>query len=244
MHDPNIAPRPSDGRFQHSADSTTFDWQRQATRFQAESSSQSLTGLTTMCQDWRSFTTFEHASPAPLMDAECDQQMWPGKDDSRVTTQIGGNGASALQQCIDGETAEQQGSILSCDPYSEQLESAAADLESGSKPGQNQHIRSTADEPVSCTTARSGQWCGNKKKQRHAAAQPPQHPKRSQQRELAGFGRCSGIHAEHRICACKAEQRQPEDFTDQRQALGVASDGLGLSCMGAWTPWEGCVESK
>ena len=141
MHDSTSNPGSSDGKVQRSADSATMEEQRQA-----ESSSQSLARLTMMCQVWRSFT---HAPPAlPLMDAQISHQMWPGQLDSRVVTQVGSS-LSTLQQCIDGGTAEQQGSILSCMPCCAQLESAAADLESGSQEERKKHTSNTADEPVS-----------------------------------------------------------------------------------------------
>lgn len=178
VHNLNTIPRPSDGRSQHSAESSTLEVQRQDSQSQAESSSQSLERLTAVCQNWRGFT---RAPPAqPPMVPQSDRQMWPGQDDS-VATQHGSNDSSALQHCLDGETAEQQGSILSCVPCSPQSQSAAAHLESDSKPGGKQRLRSTANDPVSCTTP-SGSLC----LAQTAAAQPDQLNLSSQQhRETA-----------------------------------------------------------
>ncbi len=94
-------------------------------------------------------------------------------NDSRVVTQVGSY-LSTLQQCMDGETAEHQGSILSCMPCCAKMENAAADLESGSQPVQKQHISNTAAEPISCTIP-SGTLCsaqtGARQQDRHTAAE-------------------------------------------------------------------------
>ena len=127
---------------------------------QAESSSQSLKRLTTVCQNWRSFTSFQHVAAAlQVMDIHSQQEMWPGQDDSKVTIQHSIDDPSALQLCMDREVIKQQSSILNGAPCCAQRESSAADLEFEKRPGCNQHKRDTADDPVSCCITASGDQC-------------------------------------------------------------------------------------